>query len=526
MDDNLAAAVYNELENLYRQIPSNGKPDKDNVFTVLAGFVAVIDRTDGTPADTPLIEVLSLATGTKCVSEDMIDDRTGLVLHDSHAEVLARRGLIRYLAEVICQISLTPAFVEDARCPLQLNCTGDCDESPRYRWKDTWRLYLCISDSPCGDGTIYGGQEGVMTFTGAKLAAAPSSRSSSDAADNGTAANGDSNLIASDLCIRESGAQVIGAMRLKTGRSDIRHRSQSKSCSDKICRWRVLGLQGQALYPLVGCVPLHGVLVAADPSACTSVAQEVALSRAVHQRIRGLLPEPAAAIPFAAKVLPLASLLGHFNRSKSKSSSSSSGLGCNTSSSSARESPLGGSADPDPKRRRLDAAPVCLPCSFSINWHRTVVDPNAGAFGKLKKRPPQMVCRGTVEVTIAQTGLLQGSTSKALRQLGDMSAGKIDVLASRLSRRSLHSIYEKLQRSSASNASEAVPGSESVYTQEAYDARKQHVHRTCTAFQRAYDAFFHHPLFAHWHTLRSNEADGTAKASAVEVVEVHSADSS
>lgn len=521
-DNNLAAAVYHELENVYRQIPPNGKPDKDNVFTVLAGFVAVIGRVDANPADAPLIEVLSLATGTKCVSEDMIDDRTGLVVHDSHAEVLARRGLIRYLAEVIYQISLTPTFVEDVRCPLQLNRASDCGESPRYRWKDTWRLFLCISDSPCGDGTIYGGQEGVMTFTGAKLAAAPSSRSSSEVADNG----GDSNLIASDLCIREPGAQVIGAMRLKTGRSDIRHRSQSKSCSDKICRWRVLGLQGQALYPMVGCIPLHGVLVAADPSACTSLAQEVALSRAVHQRIRGLLPEPAAAIPFVAKVLPLASLLGHFNRSKSNSSSTSScSLGCNTTSSSARESPLGGSADPDPKRRRLDAAPVCLPCSFSINWHRAVVDPNAGAFGKTKKRPPQMVCRGTVEITIAQTGLLQGSTSKALRQLGDMSAGKIDVLASRLSRRSLHSIYEQLQPSSASNASEAVSGSESVYAQEAYEARKRHVHRTYSTFQRAYDAFFHHPLFAHWHTLRSDDADGTMEASTVEAMEMRPVDS-
>lgn len=522
MDDNLAAAVYHELENVYRQIPSNGKPDKDNVFTVLAGFVATIDKVDATPADAPLIEVLSLATGTKCVSEDMIDDRTGLVVHDSHAEVLARRGLIRYLAEIIYQISLTPAFVHEVGCPLELNCANDSGESPPFRWKDTWRLYLCISDSPCGDGTIYGGQEGTMTFTGAKLAAAPTL---SDVAtlDTVTSSDGNANLFASDLCIREPGAQVIGAMRLKTGRSDIRHRSQSKSCSDKICRWRVLGLQGQALYPLVGFIPLHGVLVAADPSACTSVAQEAALARAVHERIQGVLPDAAAAISFATKILPPASLLGHFNRSKSNSSSG--GLGCAISSSSARESPLDGSVDPDPKRRRIEAAPVCLPCSFSINWHRMVVDPNTSTLGKTKKRPPQSVFRGTVEVTIAQTGLLQGSTSKALRQLGDMSAGKIDVLASRLSRRSLHTMYEQLQRLSASKASEAGQGSEIVYAQETYEARKLHVRRTYPAFQRAYDGFFHHPLFAQWHALGNEEVDGAAEVTAVEAVEKRPVDS-
>jgi Adenosine-deaminase (editase) domain len=42
------------------------------------------------------IQTICLATGTKCLSADAVSDKGDLV-NDSHAEVLARRGLIRHV---------------------------------------------------------------------------------------------------------------------------------------------------------------------------------------------------------------------------------------------------------------------------------------------------------------------------------------------------------------------------------------------------------------------------------------------
>lgn len=41
-------------------------------------------------------KVVAIGTGTKCISNINVDDN-GAVLHDMHAEVLARRSFVRFL---------------------------------------------------------------------------------------------------------------------------------------------------------------------------------------------------------------------------------------------------------------------------------------------------------------------------------------------------------------------------------------------------------------------------------------------
>lgn len=47
-----------------------------------------------TRCDTEEMKVVSLATGSKCLDQDNLSDK-GASVTDSHAEVLARRGLVR-----------------------------------------------------------------------------------------------------------------------------------------------------------------------------------------------------------------------------------------------------------------------------------------------------------------------------------------------------------------------------------------------------------------------------------------------
>lgn len=49
-----------------------------------------------TGTDVKEAQVICVSTGTKCINGEYMSDR-GLALNDCHAEIIARRSLIRYL---------------------------------------------------------------------------------------------------------------------------------------------------------------------------------------------------------------------------------------------------------------------------------------------------------------------------------------------------------------------------------------------------------------------------------------------
>lgn len=213
---------------LYTKLPRNGKPGFGDEFTVLSAIVAKVGNDS-------IIIPLSLATGTKCIGAN-IGNSSGIYLNDSHAEVLARRGFIRYLYSCAIHLlqSCTTEPIDYEWCPLMIN-----PQNGLLSVKDTWTFHLYISDNPCGDSSIYELQyditcnkEKEISFTGAKLVEAHHSSPAMT-------------IESSEARHREE-QQALGALRTKSGRSDIAlsDRTTSMSCSDKICRWISLGLQG------------------------------------------------------------------------------------------------------------------------------------------------------------------------------------------------------------------------------------------------------------------------------------------
>uniref|UniRef100_A0A4W5QF26 Adenosine deaminase RNA specific B1 n=1 Tax=Hucho hucho TaxID=62062 RepID=A0A4W5QF26_9TELE len=193
---------------------------------VLAGVV----MTTGT--DVKEAQVICVSTGTKCINGEYMSDR-GLALNDCHAEIIARRSLIRYLyAQLEHFLSVQAARIAYILLVLIINgssmsfpCPPPTDQGDRHpNRKARGQLRTKIES---GEGTIpVRTSNTIQTWDG-----------------------------------------VLQGERLLT-----------MSCSDKIARWNVLGIQGSLMSyftePIYFSSIILGSLYHADH-----------LSRAMYQRI-------------------------------------------------------------------------------------------------------------------------------------------------------------------------------------------------------------------------------------------------
>eukprot|EP00057_Strongylocentrotus_purpuratus_P006959 XP_011661433.1 PREDICTED: tRNA-specific adenosine deaminase 1-like [Strongylocentrotus purpuratus] len=123
-----------------RSLPRKGKPENGREWTLLAAVLQ--SNLCGSESE---LKVVSMATGSKCLGASKMS-KTGDVLNDSHAEVLARRGFLRYLYHQL-------------RCAM----TGSHENSIFYqpgedgkcKLKEGVRFHFFTSQTPCGDASIF-----------------------------------------------------------------------------------------------------------------------------------------------------------------------------------------------------------------------------------------------------------------------------------------------------------------------------------------------------------------------------------
>uniref|UniRef100_W5M5E9 tRNA-specific adenosine deaminase 1 n=1 Tax=Lepisosteus oculatus TaxID=7918 RepID=W5M5E9_LEPOC len=142
--DEVARLCHERLGSL----PRRGMPEAGREWTLLAAVVKIsrspsAGQGSAGAEHTVLKEVVAMGTGTKCIGQSRMSS-SGDVLNDSHAEVIARRGFLRYLTE---QLRLAVS-----RAGSSVFAPG----TDRGRWslQPGVSFVFFTSHTPCGDASI------------------------------------------------------------------------------------------------------------------------------------------------------------------------------------------------------------------------------------------------------------------------------------------------------------------------------------------------------------------------------------
>ncbi|WOO81519.1 tRNA-specific adenosine deaminase TAD1 [Vanrija pseudolonga] len=273
MADTIAEQVVQAAQGAYAALPKHGKPIvRDNgvaEWTILAAIVLV--RPDREP------HLVSLGTGVKVLPAARLPP-LGDTVHDCHAEVLARRGFLRWLVAEAVRVQ-----------------RGEASEWLVWR-EDKFGLapgvevFLYVSALPCGDAS---------TLHTAAHQPADAAEAFKNEAARRAASEQDTPPVPTEVVRGRNGYENYGAIRTKPGRPDSPP-SISFSCSDKIATWTVLGLQGALLARLFEPVYLDHIVIGGvevpegqreDEWHATVVAEA---ERALWRRVEGIgaLPPP------------------------------------------------------------------------------------------------------------------------------------------------------------------------------------------------------------------------------------------
>ncbi|XP_062820845.1 double-stranded RNA-specific adenosine deaminase [Anolis carolinensis] len=181
--------------------------------------------------------VVSIGTGNRCVKGEELSLK-GETVNDCHAEIISRRGFIRFLYDEL--LKYDPAAPEESIFePLP---------DGQLKIKDDITFHLYISTAPCGDGALFDKSCSDQVNTAGEDQHQPLFENPKQGKLRTKVENGEGTIPVESSDIVPTWDGIQHGERLRT-----------MSCSDKILRWNVLGLQGALLSHFLRPVYLRSV---------------------------------------------------------------------------------------------------------------------------------------------------------------------------------------------------------------------------------------------------------------------------
>ncbi|KAM6234409.1 double-stranded RNA-specific adenosine deaminase isoform 2-T2 [Porphyrio hochstetteri] len=172
--------------------------------------------------------VVSIGTGNRCVKGEELSLK-GETVNDSHAEIISRRGFVRFLYSELMKYD--PSNPSSAAESIFEPAGGK-----RLKIKSGVTFHLYISTAPCGDGALFDKSCSDQASVVGPSQHQPLFENPKQGKLRTKVENGEGTIPVESSDIVPTWDGIQHGERLRT-----------MSCSDKILRWNILGLQGALL---------------------------------------------------------------------------------------------------------------------------------------------------------------------------------------------------------------------------------------------------------------------------------------